>query len=243
MPIFGGSGGSLAPIASHALIGNATTATAVPAAVTLAATGGIGFVGGQLANVITYNEGPGIQIDAVSANDITISFAGIAASRLLGNAGTVSGVPGQISLGANLSINAGGTLLVSTGAGTGANLGAVANAGTIQIYNTITAIGTAAGTLTIVPTSGTSDVLITMPAGGGTVTAVGAPSFPRQRMLWDIKQGATAGVLNLGTVYNMTGAITSFTLTPTAGAVDQIGWISPNGTVWKPEFVNQGGTI
>lgn len=155
---------------------------------------------------------------------------------------SVSGTLASFPLGANLSLS-GGTVVAIAGAGVVGALGAVANSGTITNYNTMAFAGTASGTLTISPTTGTSDVIITMPAGGGTVTVTSAPAFARQRMLWDIKQGATAGVLNLGTVFNMTGAITSFTITPTANAVDQIGWISPNGTVWKPEFLNQNGTI
>ena len=100
-----------------------------------------------------------------------------------------------------------------------------------------------AGTLAISPTTGISDVLITMPAGGGTVTAEGAPSFARQRMFMEVKQGATAGVLNFGTVYHLSGAITSFTLTPTVGAIDRLEWLSPDGAGWALLAINQGATF
>jgi hypothetical protein len=131
---------------------------------------------------------------------------------------------------------------IATGAAA-ADHGAVINSGTVQINNAITLAGTAAGTLAISPGSGTSDVMLNMPTGGGTVTATSVPAFPRQRMLWDVKQGATFGVLNLGTVFHLNGGITSFTLTPTNNATDRLEWLSPDGTIWVPLAINQGFTI
>jgi hypothetical protein len=106
----------------------------------------------------------------------------------------------------------------------------VLNSGTVQVNNSTTLTGTAGGTLTLSPTTGTSDVVLNMPATGGTVTLAYAGAFARQRMELDIKQGATAGsiVLNTGTVAGFVGTLVSaFTLTPTAGVTDSMICIAP----------------
>lgn len=224
------------------------------------------FSGGTLENVFAFFESNGIVITTDGGADITVGLTPYTAPSLFGNYGTVIG--GAVTLGSNISLSAAGllsspslwnagsvnaigtnlsisgnTLNASGSATIAAGLGAVNNSGTIQINNILTLNGTAAGTLAISPTTGTSDVLINMPASGGTVTASGAPSFPRQRMLWDVKQGATFGVFNLGTVYKLTGAIGSFTLTPTNGAIDRLEWLSPDGTSWVPLAINQNFTL
>lgn len=178
------------------------------------------------------------------SGDITINSGGVATLGSVVPAGTIgsSSLVPVIVFDAKGRITSATSVAVSTGATVG-GLGAVINSGSVQINNVITATGTAGGTLTIAPGTGTSDVIINMPAAGGTVSVTGSPTFTRQRMLWDIKQGATFGVLNLGSIYNMTGAVTSFTLTPTNNAIDRIEWFSPNGTVWVPLAVNQGATI
>jgi hypothetical protein len=139
-----------------------------------------------------------------------------------------------------------GSSWVVIGGGAGAaNLGAVLNSGTIQINNSITLTGTAAGTLTIGPGSGTSDVVVNMPASGGTVTLAAAPSFPRQRVEIDIKQGATAGVVNLnsGFVFGTSGGPTGYTITPTANLIDRLMLISPDGTKYAVMAIAQGFTL
>lgn len=143
------------------------------------------------------------------------------------------------------TISSAGSITVSKVGGNtlSANFGAVMNAGTVSINNSITLAGTAGGTLAPAPTTGTTDVIINMPAAGGTVTVNPVVSFSRQRMEMDIKQGATFGVLNFGTVVKLTGAVSTFTLTPTANAVDRLSFISPDGTSWVPWAVNQGATL
>lgn len=170
----------------------------------------------------------------------TIALGTIAAGDILANSGTVAATPTATAIGAGLTL-ASGTL--SAAGATAADHGVVLNSGTVQVNNAVTLTGTAAGTVTIAPTTGTSDVILNMPASGGTVAATGNASFSRQRMLLEIHQGATAGVLNLGTVFVFTGAVTSFTLTPTANAVDRLEFVSTNGTNWVNLAINQNATI
>lgn len=159
--------------------------------------------------------------------------------------GATGADPAPQTMSGDATINVGGTIAVSKVAGNtlSANLGAVMNAGTVSINNAITLAGTAAGTLAPSPTTGTTDVIVTMPSAGGTVTLAGGPTFPRQRMLTEIHQGVTVGVLNLGTVFHLTGAVTSFTLTPTASAIDRMEWLSPDGTLWVNLAINQNATL
>lgn len=126
-----------------------------------------------------------------------------------------------------------------------ANLGAVLNSGTVQLNNVTTLTGTAAATLTLAATTGTSDIVLNMPASGGTVTLAASPSFKRQRYELDIVQGATAGaiVLNAGFVFPTSGGPTGYTATATAAAVDRLMFISPDGTKLAVMAISQGYTI
>jgi hypothetical protein len=241
---------ALGTIAATSLFGNAGTVAGNLAAITpganltLTAAGTLNATGGTLVGVATIAAGSNIAITNPTGPTATVAVGTIAATSLFGNAGTVAGNLAAIAVGANLTLTAGGTLNATAGSGaTVGNLGAVVNSGTVQINNSITVTGTAAGTLTISPTTGTSDVILNMPAAGGTVTVTSVPSFARQRMEWDVKQGATFGVLNLGTVFHLTGAVSTFTLTPTANAVDRLSFISPDGTSWVPWAINQGATL
>ena len=54
--------------------------------------------------------------------------------------------------------------------------------------------------------------------------------------------GDTTYVLG-STVYHLSGAITSFTLTPTVGAIDRLEWLSPDGAGWALLAINQGATF
>lgn len=152
----------------------------------------------------------------------------------------------SVGMTGDASITAAGSITVSKVGGvtpaTVANTGAVLNSGTVQINNKTTLTGTAAGTVTIAPTTGTTDVILNMPAAGGTVTVAAAPSFARQRCEVDIVQGATAGVvtLNAGFVFGASGGPTSFTVTATAAAIDRLFLLSPDGTKWAVMAINQG---
>jgi hypothetical protein len=172
------------------------------------------------------------------------NFNTLAASSLFGNGATAAAAGTNIAIGSGLTLSVGGTLS-ATGGATAADKGAVLNSGTVQINNSVTLTGTAGGTVTISPTTGTSDVILNMPAGGGTVTVAAAPSFARQRAEIDIKQGATAGIvtLNSGFVFGTSGGPTSYTATPTANAVDRLMMLSPDGTKWAVLAINQGFTL
>lgn len=125
------------------------------------------------------------------------------------------------------------------------NTGAVINSGTVQINASTTLTGTASGTVTIAPTTGTSDVLLNLAAAGGAQTIAAAPSFVDQRCLLSIKQGATASTvsLNTGFVFGTSGGPTSFTVTATAAVRDTLMLWTPDATHWVVMAVNQGITI
>lgn len=136
----------------------------------------------------------------------------------------------------NLTLS-GGTLTANPSLS--ANLGAVVNSGTVQINNVSTLNATAGGTLTIGPTSGTSDVVVNLPASGGTVTLAASPAFVRQRVLMDIVQGATASTVVLAGSFNTAPIGGSYTVSPTAGSVDQLMLMSRDGTNYTVEAANQ----
>lgn len=126
-----------------------------------------------------------------------------------------------------------------------AGAGAALNGGTVAINNSVTVTGTAGGTLTLAPVSGVSDVLVNMPANGGTVTLGYSGAFPRQRMELDIRQGATPGVivLNVGTVGGFVGPLVNqFVLTPTAGMTDMLMCIAPADGYTRLVAIGQGYT-
>jgi hypothetical protein len=104
--------------------------------------------------------------------------------------------------------------------------GVLLNAGTVSINNAVTLEGTAAGTLSINPGSGTTDVIVNMPSAGGTVTLTYAGAYSYQPTRLHIHQGATAGVvvLNSGTVAGFVfgSEPTSYTVTPIANATDDL---------------------
>ncbi len=172
------------------------------------------------------------------------------------NAGTVTTVAPSGSLAAGtLSIPApsiitavspggslvAGTLTVPAAAPvTAAGLGAVINSNSVQINNAVTLAGTAAGTLSVAPGSGTSDVVINMPVSGGTVTLGCAPSFAHQRWIESITQGTTAGVLNLGAAYIFGTSPASYTITATPGLIDRLAILSPDGTRCAVMAIDQG---
>ena len=113
------------------------------------------------------------------------------------------------------------------------------------MLNTVTLTGTAAGTITIAPTTGTYDVIVNLAASGGTQTVAAAPSFVRQRAEVDFKHGATASVitLNSGFVFGTAGGPTSFTAGTVANSIDRLLLLSPDGTKWAVMAINQGFTV
>lgn len=129
----------------------------------------------------------------------------------------------------------------SAGTVTALGLGLNINSGTIAASSVYTLTGTAGGTVTITGTALANDAQLNMPASGGTVTAAASPTaFLPVRI--HIKQGATAGVLvlNGGFVFGTSGGPTSFTITPTAGAIDMLGVISQDGTHYRAVALDQG---
>lgn len=254
----GGAGGGSGNIGTITAGANITVTNPSGPNTTIAASGG-----GGVTNVVA-QAGPFLSDTTISSTGtISGSAATLTNHGVIVAQGTAAVVAtaamtnGQLLIGAtgadpapqtmsgDAAISATGSITVSKVAGNtlSANQGAVSNSGTVSINNAITLAGTAAGTLAPTPTTGTTDVIINMPAAGGTVTVNGGPTFPRQRMLEEIHQGATAGILNHGTMYKFTGAITAFTLTATANAIDRLEWISPDGTNWVNLAINQNATL
>jgi hypothetical protein len=190
----------------------------------LVATGGGGGIGTIVtANGLTANGTAG---GTLTANG-TIGLETIAATSLFGNAATTAGTMAAVAIGSGLTLSSAGTLS-STSSSYTAALGVVINSGTIEIENSVTLAGTAAGTLTISPGSGTKVSVVNMPSAGGTVTLAYAGTYNFQSSRIQIKQGATAGsiVLNSGTtngfVFFNNGGPTSFTVTPSASVTDEL---------------------
>lgn len=162
---------------------------------------------------------------------------------------TTSADPAFASMSGDATITKAGVITVSKIGGvvpvTVADKGLVINSGTVQMNNTTTLTGTAAGTITIAPTTGTSDVIVNLPAAGGTVTVAAAPSFARQRAEVDFKHGATASVvtLNTGFVFGTSGGPTSYTAGTVASSIDRLMLMSPDGTKWAVLAVAQGFTL
>lgn len=262
---------SLGTIAAGDLMGNSGTAGAVPAGIavgsglTLSVAGTLSATGGSVTSVIAQG-GPFLANGTITgAGTISNSTASLTAHGIIIAEGTAAAVAtaamtdGQLLIGAtgadpapqtvsgDATITKAGVIAVSKVAGNtlSANAGAVMNAGTVQVNNVTTLTGTAAGTLTLAATTGTSDIVIAMPASGGTVTLAAAPSFKRQRYEVDVVQGATAGVLTLNTgfVFGTSGGPTGYTATATAAAVDRLMMISPDGTKLAVLAVAQGFTI
>lgn len=196
------------------------------------------------------------------SGDTTITKAGVATVARIngGTLGVTTPTTGNlliangsswvsVAMSGDAAIASTGSITVSKIGGvtpaTVANFGAVLNSGTVQVNNVATLTGTASGTLTLAATTGTSDIVINMPASGGAVTLAAAPTFKRQRYEIDIVQGATAGtvVLNSGFVFGTSGGPTSFTVTPTAAAVDRLMLISPDGTKLAVLAIAQGFTL
>ena len=154
-----------------------------------------------------------------------------------------AGTLDSASVGIGLTLAAG--TLSATGLVPNASLGALNNAGTIQVHNAVTLSGTAGGTLSIALGNGTDVAVVTMPASGGTVTLGASPAYTQQPARVDVKQGATAGavVLNSGFVFGKSGGPTGYTATATAAAIDSLFVVSPDGTHFRVYSIVQGFTL
>lgn len=145
---------------------------------------------------------------------------------------TTSADPAFTSVSGDATITKAGVITVTKIGGvtpvTVANTGLVINAGTVQLNNVVTLTGTAAGTLSVNPGSGTTEVVINLAASGGTQTLSYSGAFAYQPFTMHLKQGATASVvvLNSGTVagfvFGATQGPTSFTATPSANVTDSL---------------------
>jgi hypothetical protein len=147
----------------------------------------------------------------------------VTAKRLIGNSGTASGASEEIALGNGFALNS----------------------GTVNIQSAVTISGTAGGTVTIAPGSGTRDVIVNLPAGG-TLTFAGAPAYPRQTVMVDLVQGATPAIVNFPTSafeYGTSGGPTGFVATAVANKIDRILFMTPDGTIWAFMAVNQGFSV
>ena len=111
--------------------------------------------------------------------------------------------------------------------------GLAINSGTISSAGTLSYSPTAAGTITLVPTSGISDVIVNLPTGGAAMTITATPAFSYQDWRLHLRQGATVSTVAFdATVFNFgaSGGPTSYTLTASANAHDMIWQQSPDGT-------------
>lgn len=190
------------------------------------------------AGALLFGQGGTDPLPAAVSGDMTANAAGqftLGSVVVAGTVGSAAGIPVVVYDQKGRIISTSTAVPAVTAAG----LGAVINSGSVQINSAITLAGTAAGTLAIAPGSGTSDVLINMPAAGGTVTLGCTPAFAHQRWIEDIAQGATAGVLNLGSLYVFGSSPTSFTITPTASVHDRLAIESFDGTHCAVLAVNQ----
>ena len=230
--------------------GNATITVTGTAGVTSVVTQGGPFIAnGTITSTGTINNAAA----SLTAHGVVIA-AGTAAATVtaaMSNGqlliGATGADPAPQTVSGDATISSTGSVTVSKVAGNtlSANTGAVMNSGTVQLYNSVTLTGTAAGTVTIAPTTGTSDVIVNLPASGGTVTVAAAPSFVRQRAEVDFKHGATASVitLNSGFVFGTSGGPTSFTAGTVANEIDRLMLLSPDGTKWAVMAVAQGFTV
>jgi hypothetical protein len=144
------------------------------------------------------------------------------------------------TVGTGLSLTSG--TLTATGP-TAAGIGAVINSGTVEIDNNVTLTGTNGATTTIAPGSGTSWVVLDMPATAGTVTLAAGPTFKGQKAMLDIVYGATLSTPSLNSGFILTGGVSSFTPGTTVNTIDRLELFSPDATHWVVLALSQGGTL
>ena len=207
------------------------------------ATGAAGATGpaGPSINSGTVNAGGTLSLVRSDGSTIAVSGTIVGATGAAGVGVTSAAVSGgtlTLLLSNSTSIVATGSVTPSFGQGLG-NTGSV-----VGVFGSQSIAATAGTTIATAVASGLEDFIVQMPTGAGTVTLAMTPTYPGQRLMTEIHQGSTGGVIALNSGFVFTGsAASSFTLTPTAGAIDRIGWLSRDGTHWVPMFVNQGATL
>lgn len=222
MPIFGGGGTGLSPIPAHTFLANTGTASAIPVSSTVDPAA-FSLAAGGLINLISYNDGPGITVDASTAPLFSIGFTTLDNGVLIGNYGGTT-IGGRVVVGTNLTLNSGGTL------------SAAGASPAVQVQTTIAATTTASVTA---PTLPNSSVLVNLGTTAATIE-IAASATLGQAFRMEIKQGATARVVTLGTSVVYGGLITSYTATPSANARDLLEFIANTGSTWMLASLNQG---
>ena len=212
----------------------------------------VGAPGAAGAAGATGPAGPSINSGTVNAGG-TLSLIRSDGSTIAVS-GTIVGATGAAGVGVTSAAVSGGTLtlllsnstsIVATGSVTPSFGQGLGNTGSVVgVFGSQSIAATAGTTIATAVASGLEDFIVQMPTGAGTVTLAMTPTYPGQRLMTEIHQGSTGGVIALNSGFVFTGsAASSFTLTPTAGAIDRIGWLSRDGTHWVPMFVNQGATL
>ena len=189
---------SFAPIPSQSLIGNGGTSgptTSIPIGAGLTILGGtlmplwqlgtvnaldpsLSIAGGTLA--ASWQGGSVAAVSGgVRVSSGTLSLSTIAATTLLGNAGTVAALPAGVAVGANLTLTPGGTLNASPGLSTIAATTLLGNAATVSAVPAAIAVGanltlTPGGTLNATAVVGTTTTVVAGAGlSGGTISTTG----------------------------------------------------------------------
>ena len=119
------------------------------------------------------------------------------------------------------------------------------NTGSVQVGGTLAYNATASATITLVPTAGVKDIIVSMPSGGGACTVDLNSGNAYGEWKVHFKQGATASTLSLTSkfIYATSGGPSSFTLTGTANQRDILWMENLDGTHAVIGAVLQGITI
>lgn len=128
------------------------------------------------------------------------------------------------------------------GTGISADHGSILNSGTVQSDIEGSAI-TGGGTVTITPSTGTSNVIINGDSALATTLQIGPPAYAGQHLRVGYKQSGTPQNLNLGTTIATGSTLASFTATATAGVTDFLQFINANGSRWAFVGVMQGFNV
>jgi hypothetical protein len=211
---------------------------------TLSATGS----GGSVTSVVA---GPGLHAGTITAAGTLLADWNAGTVTTIGSGVTLtsgtltSAADGVTSVVAGAGLHAGtisttGTLLADWNGGTVSTLGngIALNSGTISADTQGTIAATATGTIN---PAGLQSCLVNM----GTVdtTLQCSPGYVGQHLRMELKQGATAHVVTLGTTFAFGLDITSYTATATASARDLLQLICVDGTHWAVAAVNHGFSV
>jgi hypothetical protein len=156
--------------------------------------------------------------------------SGVAASSLIGNAGTVSGVAGAITIGTGLSLSTAGTLSASGGTGTVTSVSL--SGGTTGLTVTGSPI-TAAGTITLGGTLAAANggTGVTTSTGSGSVVLGDGPTLSSPTIGTILNTGTLTLPTTTDTLVGQGGTVTlsNKRITPRVGAVTATGTITPTG--------------